>query len=246
MAEKVDPLRRLFLEISQRISSKEEGFLYGLVKDKQIPTKALEGLADGNELFIKLEELGCIGNENLTLLKELLGSIKLEPLVRLVEEFERKQQKNQSISQQHDVNKDFDEFQREPIVHLVEESETRQHGSQSVSQQAEHGNQSVGQQDGLDTDLDEFQQEPVVQSVEESETIQHGSQSISQQHRNQNVGQQDGLTTESPGISTQLMSINPFPLVAGDKVGIKYKSGFHSVKLQCQGSKTQNGYNMQN
>ncbi|XP_070546086.1 uncharacterized protein [Ptychodera flava] len=106
MAEKVDPLRRLFLEISQQISVEEQRSLYGLVKDKQIPTKALEGLADANELFIKLEELGCIGNENLTLLKELLGSIKREPLVRLVEEFERKQQKNQSISQQPGLNRD--------------------------------------------------------------------------------------------------------------------------------------------
>ncbi|XP_070545838.1 uncharacterized protein [Ptychodera flava] len=86
MAGNVDPLRGLFLDISQEILEEEQRSLYGLVKGKQIPARTLQGLADTNELFIKLEELGHIGYTNLTLLKGLLGKINREPLVRLVEE----------------------------------------------------------------------------------------------------------------------------------------------------------------
>ncbi|XP_070546064.1 uncharacterized protein [Ptychodera flava] len=143
MAEKVDPLRRLFLEISQQISVEEQRSLYGLVKGKQIPIKALEGLADANELFIKLEELGCID----------LDEVQREPIVHLVEESETRQHGSQSVSQQAEhgnqsvgqqdgLDTDLDEFQQEPVVQSVEEPETIQHGSR---------NQNVGQQDGLNT-----------------------------------------------------------------------------------------------
>ncbi|XP_070574007.1 FAS-associated death domain protein-like [Ptychodera flava] len=85
----IDPLRKLFRQISKQLTKSEVSDLKECITADQISASTLESLDKASAIFIELQNKGLIKHGDLQLLKDLLSEIQRHPLVETVERFER-------------------------------------------------------------------------------------------------------------------------------------------------------------
>ncbi|XP_070549357.1 uncharacterized protein [Ptychodera flava] len=106
IASLVDPLPKLYQELSETITVEEEDKLRGLLRDRDngIPVRELDQLKTPYDIFFALEKKGHITRNNLKFLKSLLKAINRNPLVEKVTQFEEKcapEQRQFNETQEH-------------------------------------------------------------------------------------------------------------------------------------------------
>ncbi|XP_077989944.1 caspase-8-like [Glandiceps talaboti] len=87
--KKISPLKKLFDDLSGKLSSQDEQTIRNLLAGQQISRRDMEKLRDPVDIFMKLEEHGYIAANDLLFLKEIFIKMRRPPLVQNVEKYEK-------------------------------------------------------------------------------------------------------------------------------------------------------------
>ena len=82
-------VRKLYIKLNDQLDKDDEKKIRTLLRGNQISKREIETLSTPGDIFIKLEESGHIGDDNLSLLKDIFKDIERQPLMDLIVEYEK-------------------------------------------------------------------------------------------------------------------------------------------------------------